>query len=56
MTFPSTRIRKAAMHYRVAARIGGAPVRISHEYECFSLARPLAGEPDVAAGLLAALD
>ncbi len=35
MTFPSTRIRKAATIYRLAARIIGAPVRISHEYECF---------------------
>jgi ADP-heptose:LPS heptosyltransferase len=30
-THPQSRI-----HYRVAARIVGAPVRISHEYECFS--------------------
>jgi len=30
-THPQSRI-----HYRVAARIVGAPMRISHEYECFS--------------------
>jgi len=30
-TYPQSRI-----HYRVAARIAGAPMRISHEYECFS--------------------
>ena len=29
-THPQSRI-----HYRIAARIVGAPVRISHEYECF---------------------
>ena len=29
-THPQSRI-----HYRIAARIAGAPVRISHEYECF---------------------
>jgi ADP-heptose:LPS heptosyltransferase len=29
-THPQPRI-----HYRIAARIAGAPVRISHEYECF---------------------
>jgi ADP-heptose:LPS heptosyltransferase len=27
---------QSRMHYRVAARIIGAPVRISHEYECFN--------------------
>ncbi|HXB60278.1 MAG TPA: glycosyltransferase family 9 protein [Candidatus Acidoferrales bacterium] len=26
---------QSRMHYRIAARIIGAPVRISHEYECF---------------------
>ncbi len=26
---------QSRMHYRVAARIVGAPLRISHEYECF---------------------
>jgi ADP-heptose:LPS heptosyltransferase len=26
---------QSRLHYRVAARIVGAPVRISHEYECF---------------------
>lgn len=31
-THPQSRI-----HYRVAARIVGAPTRISHEYECFRL-------------------
>jgi ADP-heptose:LPS heptosyltransferase len=30
-THPQSRI-----HYRIAARIVGAPMRISHEYECFS--------------------
>jgi ADP-heptose:LPS heptosyltransferase len=30
-THPQSRI-----HYRIAARIAGAPVRISHEYECFN--------------------
>jgi ADP-heptose:LPS heptosyltransferase len=30
-THPQSRI-----HYRIAARIIGAPVRISHEYECFN--------------------
>src|SRR5205823_4373948 len=27
---------QSRMHYRIAARIIGAPVRISHEYECFN--------------------
>jgi ADP-heptose:LPS heptosyltransferase len=27
---------QSRMHYRIAARIVGAPVRISHEYECFN--------------------
>jgi ADP-heptose:LPS heptosyltransferase len=26
---------QSRMHYRIAARIAGAPIRISHEYECF---------------------
>ena len=26
---------QSRMHYRIAARIAGAPLRISHEYECF---------------------
>lgn len=30
-TYPQSRI-----HYRIVARIVGAPMRISHEYECFS--------------------
>jgi ADP-heptose:LPS heptosyltransferase len=27
---------QSRMHYRIAARIVGAPLRISHEYECFN--------------------
>lgn len=27
---------QSRMHYRIAARIVGAPVRVSHEYECFN--------------------
>ena len=42
--------------YRMAARIVGAPMRISHEYECFSwLDRRLVNRYP-AAGLLAAFD
>ena len=53
-SFPSTRIRKAAIHYRLAARIVGAPVRISHEYECFGWLDRWLVNRHAAAGLRAA--
>ena len=47
---------QSRMHYRIAARIVGALMRISHEYECFSwLDRRLVNK-HVAAGLRAAFD
>ena len=50
-THPQSRI-----HYRIAARIAGATLRISHEYECFGwLDRKLVNKSS-AAGLHAAFD